>query len=74
MIKDFFSCALHLGVLEILLRLFLCCAISCVLEYIFRELSLDKNLYKYLRKVDILLIQTSWRYGDMLPRNHEQKV
>ena len=40
-------------------------AIWCVLEHIFRELSL-KKIYINLNNIDMLLLRTSYRYGVFL--------
>ena len=57
-----YYCALSLGVLQhILPRFLVTCAIWCVLEYSFRELSL-KIIY-YLNNIDMVLLRTSYMYG-----------
>ena len=52
---------LYLGVLEHTPKFLLNCATWCVLEQIFRELSL-KKIYINLNNIDILLPRTSYRY------------
>ena len=44
---------LYLGVYGILPRILVNCAIWCVLENIFRDLSL-KKIYKYLNNIDLM--------------------
>ena len=57
-----YYCALSLGVLQhILPRFLVTCAIWCVLEYSFRELSLN-----YLNNIDMALLRTSYMYGGFL--------
>ena len=57
---------LYLGVLEHILPRFLVnCATWCVLEHIFRELSL-KKIYINFNNIDMLLLRTSYRYGVFL--------
>ena len=55
-----YYCALSFGVLQhILPRFLVTCAIWCVLEYRFRELSL-KKYYNYLNNIDMALLRTSY--------------
>ena len=46
---------------SILPKLLVNCATCCVLEHIFRELSL-KKIYISLNNIDMLLLRTSCRY------------
>ena len=60
-----YYCALFLGVLQHTPQISCHCAILCVLEYSFRELSLRKY-YNYLNNIDMVLLRTSYMYGGFL--------
>ena len=49
------------------------CATWCVLEHIFRELSL-KKIYINLNNIDMLLLRTSYSYGVFLESHFKLQI